>query len=77
FMIDTGAAPNIIKKRSIHLENKIDTTDIILLSGITNGNIATLGSSEVNYMGHAITLHVVDNKFPITQERILGSDFLR
>ncbi|EFN75636.1 hypothetical protein EAI_06210, partial [Harpegnathos saltator] len=77
FMIDTGAAPNFIKRRSIHPENEINTNDIILLSGITNGNIATFGSSEIKYMGHTILLHVVDDKLPITQEGILGSDFLR
>jgi len=49
----------------------------ILLSGITDGNIETLGSVSVKYMGHPVTLQVVKDNFPISQEGILGSDFLR
>jgi len=46
-------------------------------SDLTDGNIKTLGSVSVEYMGHPVTLQVVKNDFPISQEGILGSDFLR
>lgn len=75
-MIDTGAAPNIIKKRNILPENKINTGNTFVLSGITQGNIATLKSVKINYMGYPIELHVVSDSFPITQENILRSTFL-
>lgn len=76
-MIDTGAAPNLMKKRNISINNQINSRDILFLKGIMSGNIPTLGSINANYMGHPIKLYVVDNDFPISQEGILGSTFLR
>jgi len=76
-MVDTGAAPNVIKKRSLHPEAVIKRDDTLFLSGITNGRVETLGSVEIFVMGHPVTLHVVPDNFPIAQEGILGSDFLR
>lgn len=76
-MVDTGAAPNILKQRSLHPENVINSQDILTLSGISKHNIPTLGSVTINYMEHAVTLHIVDDNFPIIQEGILGRDFLR
>lgn len=76
-MIDTGAAPNIIKRRNLRPEIPIKTDQILLLSGITEGNIKTLGYSNVHIMGYPVTLQIVADNFPITQEGILGSDFLR
>jgi len=75
-MIDTGAAPNLIKRKCLHPELQVRKDRSILLSGITDGNIKTLGSVSVEYMGHPVTLQVVKNDFPISQEGILGSDFL-
>jgi len=76
-MIDTGAAPNLIKKKCLHPEIRVRKDRSILLSGITDGNIETLGSVSVEYKGHPVTLQVVKDDFPISQEGILGSDFLR
>ncbi|XP_070154034.1 uncharacterized protein [Polyergus mexicanus] len=76
-MVDTGAAPNLIKLRSLHPEANILDTDKLLLSGITDGKIETLGSIQILYMGYPIDMHVVRNNFPVPQEGILGSDFLR
>lgn len=77
FMIDTGAAPNIIKKRNLHPETPIETNQILLFSGITKSNIKTLDYSNVQIMGYPVTLQIVEDNFPITQEGILGPDFLR
>jgi len=76
-MLDTGAAPNLVKKRSVHPETPVHTQEILFLSGITNGRIKTLGSIEVNFMGYPVTFHIVPDNFPIAQEGILGFDFLR
>lgn len=76
-MVDTGAAPNIVKKSSIHPETLIIRNDPLYLSGITSGRAETLGSINIELMGHPVTLHVVPNNFPIAQKGILGSDFLR
>jgi len=75
FMIDTGAAPNLIKKRALRPDVKI-RAETMALSGITDGNIETLGAVDIILKGHPVTLQVVDNNFPISQEGILGSDFL-
>jgi len=74
-MIDTGAAPNLIKKRALRPDVKI-RAETMALSGITDGNIETLGAVDIIFKGHTVTLQVVDNNFPISQEGILGSDFL-
>ncbi|KYN00579.1 hypothetical protein ALC62_08648 [Cyphomyrmex costatus] len=75
-MVDTGAAPNIVKVRNINSDTLIQMNNILYLSGITNGRIKTLGSIQVFVGGHSVTMHVVPNDFPIVQEGILGSDFL-
>ncbi|XP_025161027.1 uncharacterized protein LOC112589987 [Harpegnathos saltator] len=77
FMIDTGAAPNLIKKGTLTRNNEIDPIDTLLLKGITAGSIPTLGSITIKYMGFPIKLHVINDDFPIAQEGILGSAFLK
>lgn len=75
-MIDTGAAPNVIKQRALNPETIIDNDDPLLLSGITSGRVETLGSVEIHVHGYPVTFHVVPDDFPIAQEGILGGDFL-
>ncbi|EFN84673.1 hypothetical protein EAI_04357, partial [Harpegnathos saltator] len=80
FMIDTGAAPNLIKRGTLTRNNEINLNDTLLLKGITAGSIPTLGSTTIKYMGFPIKLHVindVNDDFPIAQEGILGSAFLK
>lgn len=50
-MIDTGAAPNIIKRRSVHPE-AIIVDENVYLSGITKERIKTLGTIKTSYMGY-------------------------
>lgn len=76
-MIDTGAAPNVIKKRSLHPDVEIKQDNPLYLSGISSGKVETLGSIEILVLGHSVSLHIVPDNFPIAQEGILGSDFLR
>lgn len=76
-MVDTGAAPNLIKFRNLSPETEIRENDRLFLSGITDGRIETLGSIQLAYKGYPVKMHVVQNNFPIPQEGILGSDFLR
>ncbi|KYQ49520.1 hypothetical protein ALC60_11414 [Trachymyrmex zeteki] len=76
FMIDTGAAPNVIKKRNLTPEILIRDDTPLYLSGITSGRIETLGSIELIIMNHPVFLYIVPDNFPIAQEGILGSDFL-
>lgn len=76
-MIDTGAAPNLIKNRNVAPSTPVSHHDPLHLSGITSGTVRTLGAIESNIHGHPLTLHIVPDEFPITQEGILGADFLR
>lgn len=77
FMIDTGAAPNVIKRRSLHPDAEIKHDNPLYLSGISSGKVETLGSIEISILGHSVSLYIVPDNFPIAQEGILGSDFLR
>ncbi|KAL6417766.1 hypothetical protein ACFW04_014363 [Cataglyphis niger] len=77
FMVDTGAAPNLVKQCRIDPKIHINPDSKIILSGITDGQIETLGTIDIEYLGFGIRLHVVNNKFPISQDGILGSEFLR
>lgn len=76
-MVDTGAALNIIKKRSVVPDTPVSHDDPLYLSGITSGKVETLGSIQATFLGYPILFHVVPNDFPIAREGILGSDFLR
>ncbi|KAL6417715.1 hypothetical protein ACFW04_012557 [Cataglyphis niger] len=76
-MVDTGAAPNLVKQCRIDPKIHINPDSKIILSGITDGQIETLGTIDIEYLGFGIRLHVVNNKFPISQDGILGSEFLR
>jgi len=77
FMIGTRAAPNIVKKRNLCPETQIRANRTLLLSGIIEGNIKILGSTDVHVMESPVTFQVVTDDFFIMQEGILGSDFLR
>lgn len=76
-MVDTGAALNIVKRRNLNPATRIDDEDTLLLSGISEERIRTLGSALIKFMGQEIVLHLVGDEFPISQEGILGWDFLR
>ncbi|KOC59112.1 hypothetical protein WH47_10938 [Habropoda laboriosa] len=75
-MIDSGSGPNLIKIRSVNPSTKINQNEVLLLRGITTQQVLTIGQVEVNVLGQFATFHVVDNGFPISQEGIIGSDFL-
>lgn len=75
-MVDTGAAPNLIKRHKVKPDAKIDARVLLKLTGITDGEIKTLGELRTHVRGHAVTFHVVNEDFPIPQDGILGADFL-
>lgn len=75
-MVDTGAAPNLVKRNRLNSDTDIDTRITLRLTGITDGEVRTLGKIKMNIYGHDIDFHVVDENFPISQDGILGADFL-
>ncbi|KYN50138.1 hypothetical protein ALC62_00166 [Cyphomyrmex costatus] len=76
-MIDTGASPNVLKHRNLNPEIRINRDDTLFLIGITNGKIDTLGSVELLISGHPVKFYIVPDDFPILQEGLLESAFLR
>lgn len=75
-MVDTGAAPNLIKQNRVNSGTKIDTRTTLRLTGITDGEVRTLGKIQANVHGRVINFHVIGEDFPIPQDGILGADFL-
>lgn len=75
FILDTGASPNLIRKNKLIFFISIDIKNALLLADITDGRVETLGSTEV--LNRKIVLHVIPDKFPISQDGIFGSKFLR
>lgn len=62
-MIDTGAAPNVIKIRNVVRGVNIRDDTPLYLNGITSGRVETLGSIEVNIMGHTVNLYIIQMIF--------------
>jgi len=77
FMIDTGAEPNLIKTRNVHPDTQILSEDKLHIVGVTDGFVESLGSIQVSLMEHPLRMDVVPDNFPILQEGILGTDFLK
>jgi len=50
-MVDTGAGINLIKRYVLHPEVKILGWESVYLSGITDGQVKTLGSVETELAG--------------------------
>lgn len=75
-MVDTGAAPNLVKRNRLNPDTEIDTRITLRLTGITDGEVRTLGKLKINIHGRDIDFHAVDGNFPISQDGILGADFL-
>lgn len=66
-MMDTGAAPNVIKEDYIGDKKRINQRDVLYLNGITSEKIKMLGAVSIELLGYPVTLHVVPNEFHIVQ----------
>uniref|UniRef100_A0ABD2W7P5 CCHC-type domain-containing protein n=1 Tax=Trichogramma kaykai TaxID=54128 RepID=A0ABD2W7P5_9HYME len=76
FMLDAGAKVSVIKITKISNNAAIDTKKKILLKGITDEIIPSLGAiyARINNIT-PITLHLVSGDFPILQDGIIGNEF--
>jgi len=77
FMIDTGAAINIIKEKELHPIIPRNTKDTLFITGVTEEKIQTLGTTQITLHGHPVVVNIVTNNFPITPDGILGNEFLK
>ncbi|KAL7302819.1 hypothetical protein TKK_0004857 [Trichogramma kaykai] len=75
-MLDTGAAVSVIKNSEISREAMVNFNKTILLRGITNKTIRSIGETVICLNNEIpITFQVVDSDFPIKQGGILGTKF--
>lgn len=85
YLIDTQADISLIRASAIscnfNWKNKINTSNIINIKGITQNSIRSLGTISVNfYVKNNVlpcTLHVVPDDFNIPSDGILGKDFIK
>jgi len=76
-LIDSESGPNIIKKNFVTSDTMVDKNEILRLSEITTYHVTTLGLALINILRCPVVFHLIKNDFPIPQNGILGSDFLK
>jgi len=69
FMVDTGAASNLIKKNQLFPDALVDSRHLLHLTEITEIRVTTLGLVKISVHGHAVEFYVIPDKFPIPQDR--------
>lgn len=57
------------------LGTPVDRNEILKLTGITAHHVTTLGLAQVDILGRPVAFHLVEDKFPIPQDGIIGTDF--
>lgn len=81
FLIDSGSDVSILKINILNLSEFIQTNNSVKLHGITSNAISTLGTYNAQLQFNDIlieqTCFVVTAAFPISQDGLLGRDFLR
>ena len=75
-MLDNGASVNIIKLGSIHPKLPVRTYENIELLGIAPQSILTWGTVYLTIAGTPHKFQVVADDFPITQDGMLGRNFM-
>ena len=78
-LLDTGASLSIIHQTCIPLPNipHINTDEIVIITGISDKSIKTIGSYNISLYGLPCKFHIVQNDFAVKSVHgILGSDFL-
>jgi len=70
-LVDSESKPNIIKKNSVTSDTVMDKNEILRLSGITTNHVTTLRLA-IDILGCPIAFHLIENDFPIPQNRILS-----
>ncbi|KOC58625.1 hypothetical protein WH47_11680, partial [Habropoda laboriosa] len=74
-MIDTGSEPNLVKRSALKPHLVIETADALAISGITEGQVETYGSVDIQVHDREVQFQVVPDNFPISTDGILGSQF--
>ncbi|KAI4475668.1 hypothetical protein M0804_014164 [Polistes exclamans] len=74
-MIDTGAEINLLKANILRETTKIDATETVQLTGISQDRHSTLGTAMVRIFKEDVKFHLVEENFPILSNVILGTEF--
>ena len=75
-ILDSGSQGNVIKFEVLPLNVKINYSDQILLKGISEELLLTLGSVHLKIFDQLIKFYDVRNEVQITRSGILGIEFL-
>ena len=68
---------NLIKLHALRQEMLIEPLNSILITGITNDPVRTIGNVKINIFKNPVEFHVVDNELPISPDGTLGGPYLR
>jgi len=68
---------NLTKARNVHPDAQILREDKLHIVGIVDSFVELLGLVQVLLMGHPLSMDIVRDNFPIPQEGILETDFLK
>ena len=77
FLVDTGAAVNLIRQSEISPTMFIEEDNVVELKGITPHSLPTLGKVKIFINGVATEFYLVAGTFPIKESGILGTEFLK
>ena len=77
FLVDPGSDLNLIKTQALLPESTFNPQQSVLLAGITDHPVRTIGTIEIPVLDSTAEFHVVRNNFPITSDGILGRPYLR
>lgn len=75
FLIDTGAEGNIVKKCILPEDCIIDQSKALLIQGIGDTFVPTLGTTTTEILGHTTDFQAVPDDFAIPSEGILGIEY--
>lgn len=76
-MLDTGADINIIKANALNRDTLVYIDEKVEIQGITEEKQQTLGTTYLHSNTGIHEFHVVPDRFPLKEQGIIGSMFLR
>ena len=77
FLVDPGTDLNLIKTGTLLPETKYNPNNTVLLAGITDHPVRTIGTLEISILDVPVEFHLVKNTFPVSSDGILGRPYLR
>ena len=76
FFLDTGSDASLIKLRALHEDLRVDTDEVIKVSGIAEKEIMTLGTVQIYFTNKPTKFHVMYD-LPIEADALIGKPYFR